>query len=66
MDLIDRIYLILIRFDVFDQPQHFCMKDSIQYDEMLPTHGDHRPLWPVYGEYLFVPPQRWLHNIEVI
>ncbi|KPM06401.1 DUF3105 domain containing protein [Sarcoptes scabiei] len=45
-------------------PQHFCMKDSIQYDEMLPTHGDHRPLWPVYGEYLFVPPQRWLHNIE--
>ncbi|KAH7955959.1 hypothetical protein HPB52_005286 [Rhipicephalus sanguineus] len=24
----------------------------------------HRPLWPVYGEYKYVPPQRWLHSIE--
>ena len=24
----------------------------------------HRPLWPVFGEYEFVPPQRWLHSIE--
>jgi len=28
------------------------------------TCGNHRPLWPRYGEYLFVPVQRWLHNIE--
>ncbi len=41
------------------------MKDSIVYNTTLPTFGDHRPLWPMFGEYKFVPPQRWLHNIEV-
>ncbi|PRD36543.1 UNVERIFIED_CONTAM: hypothetical protein NCL1_08408 [Trichonephila clavipes] len=30
----------------------------------IPENGNHRPLWPVYGEYIFVPPQRWLHNLE--
>ena len=40
------------------------MKDTIEYNELLPTYGDHRPLWPRYGEYRFVPRQRWLHNIE--
>ena len=44
--------------------EHFCMKRIIQYNESLPTYGDHRPLWPRYGEYRFVPVQRWLHNIE--
>ena len=44
--------------------EHFCMKQTIQYNELLPTYGDHRPLWPRYGEYRFVPVQRWLHNIE--
>jgi len=27
--------------------------------------GPHRPLWPVYGEYLYLPPQRWVHSLEV-
>jgi len=45
-------------------PQHHCMNASIEYDMTPPTHGDHRPLWPVWGEYRFVPPQRWLHSIE--
>ena len=40
------------------------MEKTIQYNESLPTYGDHRPLWPRYGEYRFVPVQRWLHNIE--
>lgn len=32
---------------------------------LFPRHSEgHRPLWPVYGEYLFVPPQRWLHSVE--
>lgn len=36
---------------------------------IIPVHspsssGTHRPLWPRYGEYEFVPPQRWLHNSE--
>ena len=29
------------------------------------SRGDHRPNWARYGEYLYVPPQRWLHNLEV-
>jgi hypothetical protein len=45
-------------------PAHFCMDQQISYKEDIPKLGDHRPLWPVYGEYLFVPTQRWLHNIE--
>eukprot|EP00088_Acartia_fossae_P058922 TRINITY_DN6944_c0_g1_i12.p1 TRINITY_DN6944_c0_g1~~TRINITY_DN6944_c0_g1_i12.p1 ORF type:complete len:254 (-),score=3.28 TRINITY_DN6944_c0_g1_i12:97-831(-) len=45
-------------------PNHFCMNTPLQYDHPIPTHGDHRPLWPMFGEYKFVPTQRWLHNIE--
>ncbi|XP_054155006.1 uncharacterized protein LOC128953543 [Oppia nitens] len=45
-------------------PQHHCMDEPIVYNTSLPTFGDHRPLWPVFGEYKFVPIQRWLHNIE--
>lgn len=26
--------------------------------------GTHRAVWPVYGEYSYVPVQRWLHNLE--
>ena len=33
---------------------HHCMKDKLSYNELLPTYGDHRPLWPKYGEYRFV------------
>jgi len=45
-------------------PKHFCMNDVLSYNTSIPTHGDHRPIWPKFGEYRFVPPQRWLHNIE--
>lgn len=45
-------------------PQHLCMNTPIEYNTTLPTFGSHRPIWPVYGEYKFVPVQRWLHTIE--
>ncbi|ODM94634.1 Tumor protein p53-inducible protein 13 [Orchesella cincta] len=45
-------------------PGHVCMDQEIDYTDPIPTHGDHRPLWPKFGEYMFVPRQRWLHNIE--
>lgn len=45
-------------------PRHFCMNTPIAYSHPIPTHGDHRPIWPKFGEYQFVPAQRWLHNIE--
>ncbi|XP_074028435.1 uncharacterized protein isoform X2 [Leptinotarsa decemlineata] len=43
---------------------HKCMNESIEYTESIPTFGTHRPLWAVYGEYTFVPKQRWIHNLE--
>uniref|UniRef100_A0A1Y1LUY2 DUF3105 domain-containing protein n=1 Tax=Photinus pyralis TaxID=7054 RepID=A0A1Y1LUY2_PHOPY len=43
---------------------HECMNTTITYNYPIPTFGPHRPLWPKYGEYLFVPVQRWLHNLE--
>lgn len=45
-------------------PQHFCMGTEISYNSSIPVYGPHRPLWPTYGEYMFVPPQRWLHTVE--
>lgn len=47
-------------------PQHICMNQKLSYDTPLPTYGPHRPLWPVFGEYKFVPVQRWLHSLEVM
>nr|XP_012225307.1 PREDICTED: uncharacterized protein LOC105673903 [Linepithema humile] len=43
---------------------HKCMNQKIEYDDDIPLYGPHRPLWPVYGEYKYVPKQRWLHNLE--
>lgn len=43
---------------------HKCMYEKIEYDTDIPLYGTHRPLWPVYGEYKFLPKQRWLHNME--
>ncbi|KAK0416057.1 hypothetical protein QR680_012270 [Steinernema hermaphroditum] len=43
---------------------HKCMNEKIFYSDVPPLRGDHRPNWPMYGEYLYVPPQRWLHNLE--
>ncbi|XP_033355164.1 uncharacterized protein LOC117236380 [Bombus vosnesenskii] len=43
---------------------HKCMYEEIEYDDDVPLFGPHRPLWPIYGEYKFLPKQRWLHNLE--
>lgn len=45
-------------------PWHRCMNESIIYNQIIPTFGDHRPLWPKYGEYSFLPKQRWVHSLE--
>ncbi|CAD6234640.1 GSCOCG00002030001-RA-CDS [Cotesia congregata] len=44
--------------------RHACMNESIDYDDKIPMYGTHRPVWPVYGEYKFVPKQRWIHSLE--
>ncbi|XP_012282558.1 uncharacterized protein LOC105700889 [Orussus abietinus] len=43
---------------------HECMQEKIEYLDDIPLYGTHRPVWPVYGEYTFVPKQRWLHSLE--
>ncbi|CAH1405523.1 unnamed protein product [Nezara viridula] len=44
--------------------KHACMNTKLEYPTDLPTFGTHRPAWPKYGEYTFLPKQRWLHNLE--
>ncbi|XP_076434876.1 uncharacterized protein LOC143274824 isoform X2 [Babylonia areolata] len=46
------------------EPIHVCLPTEISYVNTPPTSGRHRPNWPAYGEYLYVPPQRWLHSLE--
>jgi Protein of unknown function (DUF3105) len=48
----------------FYTPVHLCMNITIKYDQRIPALGYHRPLWAAYGEYTYLPPQRWLHNLE--
>ncbi|XP_048742632.1 uncharacterized protein LOC125656087 [Ostrea edulis] len=50
--------------DEEDMPIHVCMNETITYRDTIPLSGRHRPLWPVYGEYLYLPPQRWVHSLE--
>lgn len=52
---------------------HVCIQHPIYYFDDLstventnvpPFIGRHRERWPKYGEYEFVPKQRWLHAAE--
>uniref|UniRef100_H3B257 Tumor protein p53 inducible protein 13 n=1 Tax=Latimeria chalumnae TaxID=7897 RepID=H3B257_LATCH len=40
------------------------MNEAIVYNETIPNSGPHRPKWAKYGEYIYLPPQRWIHNLE--
>lgn len=48
----------------FYSAYHYCMNETIRYSNPIPTFGPHRPVWPRYGEYTYVPAQRWLHTLE--
>ncbi|XP_065173838.1 uncharacterized protein [Atheta coriaria] len=43
---------------------HYCMNETITYKRTIPSFGGHRPVWPQYGEYNYLPTQRWLHSLE--
>lgn len=43
---------------------HVADGTPIGYTEIPPASGPHRPRWARWGEYDFLPPQRWLHNLE--
>ena len=37
---------------------------EILYEYTPPSSGSHRPMWAKWGEYEYLPPERWLHNLE--
>ncbi|XP_072909488.1 uncharacterized protein tp53i13 [Hemitrygon akajei] len=41
-----------------------CMDKQIVYNVRIPNSGIHRPNRAVYGEYLYIPAQRWVHNLQ--
>ncbi|KAG7470626.1 hypothetical protein MATL_G00115760 [Megalops atlanticus] len=41
-----------------------CMDTPITYNHTIPNSGAHRPVGAESGEYLYCPPQRWVHNLQ--
>lgn len=31
---------------------------------LIHCSGPHRPVWPKFGEYNYLPPHRWIHSLE--
>lgn len=43
---------------------HVDLPTPITYADKPPSSGTHRFQWGNWGEYLYMPPQRYLHNLE--
>lgn len=43
---------------------HVLEPTPIEYAVDPPSSGPHRPAWARWGEYDYLPPQRWVHNLE--
>lgn len=43
---------------------HIGLSQAITYTDDPPMSGPHRGEWGFWGEYGFLPSQRWLHNLE--
>ncbi len=43
---------------------HIDLPTPISYTDVPPSSGPHRPVWGKWGTYTFLPPQRWVHNLE--
>ncbi|KAM8977047.1 tumor protein p53-inducible protein 13 [Pelodytes ibericus] len=42
-----------------------CIDTQIRYTSPIPNSGVHRPKWAKYGDYIYCPPQRWVHNLKI-
>lgn len=62
-------------YEVFKRGVHVCFNLPIGYPDPIselrasefslpPTEGNHRDVWAKFGEYSFIPYERWLHNAE--
>ena len=45
-------------------PDHIPLPQAITYAQSPPTSGPHRFEWAKWGEFVHLPAQRWLHNLE--
>jgi len=43
---------------------HIDLPEAITYASWPPAAGPHRGQWAPWGEFTYLPPQRWLHNLE--
>lgn len=43
---------------------HYNNPIGLCYDQSPPSSGPHRPMWGRWGEYEYMPPQRYIHNLE--
>ena len=47
-----------------DGAGHYNNPIGLCYDESPPSSGPHRSMWGRWGEYEYMPPQRYIHNLE--
>lgn len=47
-----------------DGAGHYNNPVGLCYNENPPSSGPHRPMWGRWGEYEYMPPQRYIHNLE--
>ena len=43
---------------------HYNFPIGLCYDQTPPSSGPHRPMWGRWGAYEYMPPQRYIHNLE--
>ncbi|XP_014240245.1 uncharacterized protein LOC106661403 [Cimex lectularius] len=63
----DRSAYVIIRTARIPQmymARHACMNRTLEYNTSPPLFGPHRKVWARWGEYKYLPPQRWVHNLE--
>ena len=64
----DNAYPISCQAQIINEPSdgagHYSNPIGLCYDESPPSSGPHRPMWGKWGEYEYMPPQRYIHNLE--
>jgi len=54
----------LVRHATATSDNHIPAGIALAVSPHPPSSGTHRPDWAKWGEYSYLPPQRWLHNLE--
>merc|ERR1712184_139132 len=49
-----------------EEPMYHMKEDEamFHYKSEIPNNGPHKAMWAAFGEYTFLPPTRYLHNLE--